>query len=183
MRAHLQNEDRQRQDGDNGKADFQTAQFGFAPVRLITLGRIGGDLACLVARLLDRFRQGGGRGGVAGDTDGGPLRCEINARIGNTRNGLQCLFDAPDAGGAGHALNVEFNGLLIDAISRMPDCIDNGEHIRRPGKRNIGAFRRQIDRGLQNPRHLGDRLLHTTNARGACHPIDGYRMARPDLDL
>ena len=133
--------------------------------------------------MLDRFRQGGGRDGIAGNADSGALRRQIYARTGNTGDGLQRFFDTPDTGGAGHALNIELDGFLFDAISRIPDGIDNGQYIRRTGKRNIGAFRCQIDRSLEDTRHLGNRLFHTANTRGACHPIDGYRMARPELDL
>ena len=114
------------------------------------------------------FRRGNCRECLHGRVFGG----QVHRRARHTRHLQQCCVDAPCAGGAGHAFNLECEFGGGDLIAGLAHCsgqnsgCDSGIAL---GRCLLG---RQIDRGFRDAGNFPQRLLETCQARGAGHATD-----------
>jgi hypothetical protein len=173
MRAHLQHEDRQRQQRRDGEAAPERRRRRGAGVALAVAGVVGGDAPGLVPRVADRLLQRRGRDGAAGEADRGALGGQVDDGLGHAGHGLQPLFDARDAGGAGHALDGELGRVLRHGVAGGLDRLHHRRDVRRGRERHVGPFGGEVDRRRGDARRLRDRLLDPAHAGGAAHPFDG----------
>ena len=87
MRAHLQHDDGDGQRGRDCQACSETEHFRFAPQSFFFRGVAGPDGARFVSAIADCLDQLADVDGAAGDADSGPLRGEVDARIGHAGHG------------------------------------------------------------------------------------------------
>ena len=105
-------------------------------------------------------------GGAGGKVD----LCPRHARIGGQR-----AFDARDAGGAGHALDLHLGIFVADAIARLAHRLCDG--LRGDVCAEIGMQRvhRKVYAGRGDAGQCLDGTFHPSGARGAGHALDVER--------
>ena len=181
VRAHLQNEHRQAEDGGNQQGALQPPRLALAPlvVLLTRIRGIGGHTAGRVPRALD--------GGLkVGSADSPGQMNHLRALGGQIDTGLthaghlrQRLLDPAHTRGTGHAFDCQLGGFFRHRVARALDGIYHRLRIGRSAEGNIGALGGQIDRGQLHARYRLERTFDPTDARGARHAFNRQTQTRP----
>ncbi len=171
VRAHFEHEHRQRQHGGQGQVALEFGALGVLLLGGFLVGlRAGIHRVGLVADLLDgrdQVRHGGHA------AHGGTLGREVDRGLGDAGHGLECLLDAAHAGGAGHALDRQFDGASRHVVADLLDRLDQRDAIDRTGQADVRPLGGEIDGHAVHARHLGQGGLDSADAARAGHALDG----------
>ena len=143
---------------------------GLARLAGVGVGGVGGAGRGLVAHGADGGGEVGGRGRAFEEADGGAFLREVDGGVEDAGDGLEGLFHAGDAGGAGHLVDVERDVGHGRGVAR---AVDRGaERLRVGAAGDGGAVRGEVHGGAGRAGGGGKRLLHARHAGGAGHAFD-----------
>jgi hypothetical protein len=174
VRAHLEDEDRQREDGGNGQSPPQPPCLALTTlgVMIACTPRIGGQAAGLVTRLFDRcFKVG--RGNDPGKVAHPRALCrQVDVGVEHTRDLSERLLDPAHARRTGHVLDRELGGFFPHGVAGTLDGADRRLRIDQANEGEVGTFGGEIDRGCLDVRDGFQRALDAADARGTGHALD-----------
>ena len=97
---------------------------------------------------------------------------EIDIGLDDPRDALERPFGAIHAGSAIQFVDIETRCFKRGLVTSLADRGDHSSYVGQPRKPDLGALRREIDRGRSNPRCTANRLLGSRHAGGTGHAFD-----------
>ena len=181
VRAHLQNEHRQAEDGGNQQGPLQPPGLALAPlvVLLARIREVGRQASRRIPRPLHCGLKVGSRNGTGEVSDPGALGGQVDAGLPHAGHLRQRLLDPAHTRGTGHAFDCQLGGFFTHRVARALDGIYHRLQIGRSAEGNIGALGGQIDRGRLHARYRLERTFDPTDARGARHAFNRQTQTRP----
>ncbi|MNF41697.1 hypothetical protein D3C84_227280 [compost metagenome] len=102
---------------------------------------------------------------------------QVHADAFHARHFVQRTFDATDAGGAGHAFDIQFDSLLRHAVTGALNCCHQGRQTV-AGRLHPGLLGGEVDADGTGTADFAQRPLDTAGAAGAGHA--GNRQVESD---
>ncbi|GJE32607.1 hypothetical protein LDDCCGHA_2795 [Methylobacterium oxalidis] len=170
--AHVEDDDRQRQERGGPEVAPQAGRLRFVPVGgRRRLGR--GHRPCRVTRGLDRGHKVGRTDEPFGVAHPRLGRGEVDAGARDAGDCGERPLDAADAGGAGETLDAQHRLGLGHRVARGGDGLGERARCRLRPERQAGAARREIDGDVARAREGQERALDPADAGGAGQAGDG----------